>query len=337
MTDPVASQPAMPVERRRDLQHADEAGRRIAFSERAREKTAGIWLGLFFAMVSTVPRLTYALRPAFIRLAYFFSEKIRRNTACNGRRLCTDTSPGELRQFGLDVVGSFFDFVYDIGTSRGATRQQLAARVSSIAGTEHYLAARAEHRGAVLVTAHMGSFEVGLAALPVEEKAIHVVFKRDRLSGFERLRLQLRTQLNVTEAAIDDGWSVWLRLRDALMNNEVVAVQGDRVMPGQKGLCAQMSGGRMLLPTGPFKLALSAGSPVIPIFSNRTSDGRISISIHPPIQVTADQDGIERAVKEFAKILERAITTAPRQWLVLEPAFVPATESNQISKDVLPL
>jgi phosphatidylinositol dimannoside acyltransferase len=193
--------------------------------------------------------------------------------------------------------------------------------VHSIEGAQAYLEARSPHRGAVLLTAHMGSFEAGLAALPIAEKRVHVVFKRDRLEGFERLRKTLREQLNVIEAPIDDGWAVWMRLREALLNDEVVAVQGDRIMPGQKGLRVPLLNGTIELPTGPFKLALSADSPVIPIFSVRNPDGTVRILIREPIQVSSAGDGIETAVRCFATSLAKQLADYPEQWLVLDTAF----------------
>ena len=167
----------------------------------------------------------------------------------------------------------------------------------------------------------MGSFEVGLAALPMQEKRVHVVFKRDRLAGFEKLRRSLREQLNVVEAPIDDGLAGWMRLRDALMNDEVIAVQGDRVMPGQKGVSTPLLGGTILLPSGPFKLALAAGAPVIPIFSVRQKDGRVRIQIYDAIEITDQPDGIEFAIRSFTKTLTIQLNEHPEQWLVLDAAF----------------
>ncbi len=308
---------AVPTEQRRTTIGAISPG----FNQRFGDRAAVFWLAVFFKLVSLTPRLVYALRPLFVRLAYWFSHKIRRSTTANCSRLLGESAKLRSAVFGRRVVGSFYDFVYDIGTCMKCTREQLAGRVEAVRGAEEYLSARADRRGAVLLTAHMGAFEVGLAALPMAEKKIHVVFKRDRVDGFEKLRLKLRQSLNVSEAAVDDGMAVWMRLREALLNDEVVAVQGDRVMPGQKGLRVPLLGGSVLLPTGPFKLALAAGSPVIPIFSIRRPGGSVLIQIHPAIHVDNRECGIEQAVGEFAKILARVLGEFPEQWLVLEPAF----------------
>jgi KDO2-lipid IV(A) lauroyltransferase len=281
------------------------------------DRCAVFWLSILFSLTAAAPGVVRAFRPIFIRLAYVFSPKIRHNTRANAACLGIENTG----VFGLAVVGSFYDFVCDIGQSAGKTRQQMAARVHSVEGAQDYLDARAAGRGALLITAHMGSFEAGLAALPIAERKVHVVFKRDRLAGFEKLRRNLREQLNVTEAPIDDGWPVWMRLREALLNNEVVAVQGDRVMPGQKGLRVPLASGTIELPTGPFKLALSANAPVIPIFSVRQPDGTVKIVIQPAIEVNHTSDGIEQALRSFARSLTQQLASHPEQWLVLDAAF----------------
>jgi lauroyl/myristoyl acyltransferase len=283
-----------------------------------RRRCAGAWLRLFFRIVGLSPAFAAAARPVFVFLAFSFSPRIRRATAVNAARLLDHPDEKTKRLFGRRVVGSFYDFVCDVGATLHSTREQLAARIESVTGTESYHAARAAGRGAVLVTAHMGSFEKGLVALPIQEKRIHVVFKRDKIGGFEKLRTELRKRLNVAESPVDDGWGVWVRLREALQNDEVVAVQGDRVLPGQKGIPVAILGGTLLLPTGPFKLAASAGSPVMPIFSTRSPDGRIAIRIEPAI----DPTDVDAAVRLFGACLERQLRTHADQWLVLDPAFL---------------
>jgi lauroyl/myristoyl acyltransferase len=291
---------------------------------RCRARAAAFWLMVLFRLIAAAPWLARWAKPLFVRLAFTFSRKIRTNTDANARRIFgEDLTARQRRQFGLRVAGSFYDFVSDIGQSLRATRQQLAGRIESAEGHDRYRQARDLHKGAVILTAHMGSFEVGLVALSqAEANRIHVVFKRDQVGAFERLRTRLRRRLNVAEAPIDDGWPVWMRLREALLNDEVIAIQGDRVMPGQKGVRVPLLGGQVLLPTGPFKLALAAGSPVIPIFSIRTASGKVRIFIEDAIHPSADPDGIEQAARQFAGILAKYVARYPDQWLVLDQAFV---------------
>ncbi len=267
-------------------------------------------LALLFRLTDAAPGLVRVARPLFIRLAWLASPPVRRATAANGARLAPTVAP---RTFGLAVLGHFYDFVADVG--RGTADGEAAAPPEDVAA---YRAARAAGRGAVLITAHMGSFEVGLAALAAEEKRVHVVFKRDAVPAFDRLRRRLRNQIGVVEAPVDDGsLAGWMRLREALLRDEVVVIQGDRLLPGQKGLDAEVLGGHLALPTGPFKLAMSAGAPVVPLFSIRQPDGRVTIRIRPAINVT----DVPTSLAQYAAELAAQLEAHPTQWLVLHPAF----------------
>jgi phosphatidylinositol dimannoside acyltransferase len=294
----------------------------LSWPERGRAACAAFWLSALFRLTAAAPALVWAVRPLFVRLAFLFSGKIRRNTDANARQIFGPlVSAKQRRDYGLGVVRSFYDFVCDIGRSLRQTREQLQSRIESAEGESEYHATRLAKKGAILLTAHMGSFEVGMVALTAHEKRIHVVFKRDQVGSFERLRTQLRKRLNVLEAPIDDGYAVWVALRSALLNDEVVAIQGDRVMPGQKGVAVPFLHGHLLLPTGPFKLALASGAPVIPIFSIRSSRGGINIHLEPAITVSNESDGIEQALRQFADCLAKYVARYPNQWLVLDKAF----------------
>lgn len=264
------------------------------------------------------------------------SRALREGTQKNAGRIFGPGTPaGRRERFSRDVVGNFFDFVYDVGRTRRMSREELMGLVESIQGHQRYLDLRAEGKGAIVVTAHMGSFEAGLAALLEHERQpIHVVFKRDERSRFEQIRRSLRERLGVHEAAIDDGWTIWMRLRDALAANHVVTLQGDRVMPGQKGQAVKFLHGHLLLPTGPIKLAIASGSPLVPIFSIRVPGGRIRIHVEEPIRVdpaAEPVDGVHPALLQFAAVLERYVAAYPEQWLLLQPAFVEDTVAGVVA------
>ncbi len=255
-----------------------------------------------------------------------FSSKVRAATFANARRILgSEISNARCKTFAKDVVGNFFDFVLDVGRSSAMTSAQLHQQIESVEGRDTYVAHRKQGGGAIIATAHMGSFEVGLAALVDVEQHIHVVFKRDSQDGFESIRRALRTTLGVHEAAIDDGWETWMRLRDALESNQVVVMQVDRAMPGQKSQAVRILGGHVLLPLGPIKLAQISRSPIVPVFTVRTRNGRCRVMAEAPIFVDPDAtliEGVHPALLQLAKVIEKYVALYPEQWLVLDPAFV---------------
>jgi len=282
------------------------------------------WLRLFFRLTAIAPRWVRTLKPVFVRLAWWFAPSIRRGTDANARRIFDDALDSrQRRHFSLAVIGYFYDFVFDVGRSLRATREELSARIASVEGHDKYVAARSARSGAILLTAHMGSFELGIVALRQMNERVHVVFRRDRIDGFERLRSAMHQRLGVVEAALDDTWTVWLRLRDALRADEVVAIQGDRVMPGQNGVEMPFLRGHLLLPSGPVKLASASGAPIIPVFTVRAPDGRVRIFVEDAINVPhpLDERAMDEAMRKIAHVLEKYVRAYPEQWLVLAPAF----------------
>lgn len=302
---------------------------------RFRTLCAEFWLNYFFWFAGHAPRYCAWSKWLHLGFALRHSRVINESTRLNALRIFgPGATPERCRQFTRDVVSNFFDFVYDVGRTRRMSRQQIMTLVESIEGHERYTRVRSLGKGAIVVTAHMGSFEAGMAALlEHESKPIHVVFKRDERSRFEQIRRSMRERLGIQEAAIDEGWTIWMRLRDALAADHVVNLQGDRVMPGQKGQAVKFLHGHLLLPTGPIKLALASGAPLVPIFSIRTPDGRVRIQIEEPIWVdpaAAELDGVHPALPQFAAILERYVKAYPEQWLLLQPAFVEDSDVREV-------
>jgi KDO2-lipid IV(A) lauroyltransferase len=285
-----------------------------------RQRVAAFWLDALFRAAGS-PAITRAFRPIVLAAAPRISRRIRHSTAANARRIFgPDLTPARQREFTRGVVASFYDFVCDVGQTTHLTRDQLIAQIESVQGKANYQAACATGKGIIVATAHMGSFEAGAAALLDRGQKIHVVFKRDP-TRFEQVRSSLRNRLGIIEGAVDDGWTLWLRLREALQRGEVVMLQADRVMPGQKGAKVPFLHGHLLLPMSPVKLALASGAPIVPIFAIRMSDGRIRIRIESPITVDPSDDEIHPALLRFAGVLEKYVRAYPEQWLLLEPAF----------------
>ncbi len=264
------------------------------------------------------------MRPVFVRLTTAASKHIQRVAALNARRIYRpQLSDLECLRFARRVTGNFYDFVADVGLALRWTPERMLQQVQSIDGHEKYVAARALKRGAIVVTAHMGSFEVGLAALRNMEPRVHVVFRRDAGDRFDEIRQVLRQRLGVIEAPVEDGWGLWMRLRDCLMADDVVVIQGDRVLPGQKGQRVPFLGNHMILPTGPVKLAAASGAPIIPVFSVRQHDGKMKLIVEDAIDV---QSPGEDPMLRLAKVLEKHVAANAEQWLVLQPAFCEDTE-----------
>jgi lauroyl/myristoyl acyltransferase len=284
-------------------------------------KAADFWLRLLFWLGREQPWVLSLGKHIFLATAWLLARQTRQNLLANAARLRgSQSSRNDRKRLAEATLANFYDFVCDIPRSANMSQAQLLARIQNVEGETAYRALRNSGGGAIVLTAHMGSFEVGMAGLRQYEPKVHVLFRRDSQNLFEQSRTALRARLGVDEAPVDEGLGIWMRLRDALLANEVVCIQGDRVMPGQRGQPMPVLGGHILLPTGPFKLALLTGAPIVPIFSTRLPGGGINLFIEPPIYVRTNSD-VETGIRAAAAVLERYLRRHPEQWLVLHRAW----------------
>ena len=285
------------------------------------------WL---FGLAGRAPWVLRAIRPIATCLVVIASSAVRTGTAVNARRIFPRLlSRREERAFATKVVGNFYDFVLDVAKFRSASAADLRTHIDGTDGLDAYNACRKSKRGAILVTAHMGSFEVGLAALVGAEPTVHVVYKRDAFAAFDTMREQLRTRLGAGGIAIDDGWPSLFAMRTALERDEVVVVQGDRAMPGQRCQHVPFLGGHLALPLGPVTLSRIVGSPIVPVFTVRTGRDRFRVHLLPPIEYDPNEreipdtaTSIDPTLRRIAVAIEQFVARYPEQWLVLSPAFV---------------
>jgi lauroyl/myristoyl acyltransferase len=271
------------------------------------------------------PWLARILRPVGVEAAWQCARETRRNLLLNAAHLLGELSrPRQRAALGRQVLRRVVDFIADMAQAPRMSDAELSVRISDVLNIDSYREARALGRGVIVITAHFGSFELGLFELRRHERQVHVVFQRDTLRQFETLRRDVRRRFGVHEAPVDDGLTTWMNMREALQRDEVVLMQADRVMPGQAGIAVPFFDGTMRVPAGPVKLAIATGAPIVPIFARREADGRVRIVIEPPMLLSrADQSpaGIEAALRRVAACIERHVRSNPEQWMALHRAW----------------
>jgi KDO2-lipid IV(A) lauroyltransferase len=175
-------------------------------------------------------------------------------------------------------------------------------------------------RGFIMVTAHLGAWEVG-SMLPAsrEGRRIHVVREAEtdpRAQRFiEGLIRSCGGDLYTTHFAEDPRLGV--DLLDALRQGEIVALQGDRPRAGGRTVETRLFDRPFALPVGLAALARAAGAPIVPVFVFREGRLRYRCVLRPAIEVAQSADrrrDLGEALGRFAADLETAIRREPHQW-----------------------
>ena len=190
----------------------------------------------------------------------------------------------------------------------------------SIEGEEIWRQLTGSDAGAILVTAHIGHWDLG-SMVPAERggRQVHVVREREmdpraqeflerHLAGAEGGSVRFHF------AGLGDH-ALGIELLRALRDGHWVALQSDRPRTGARTVEVTLFGRRYELPAGPLVLARSAGVPIVPIFLFREGRLRARAVVRPPIRV-AKRGSREPLVeaRRVAEELEWAIAREPHQW-----------------------
>lgn len=190
--------------------------------------------------------------------------------------------------------------------------------VTQQVGTERLVSLHGTGRGAILLTAHVGNFEVGGILLREIGLDLGVVYQKDPSPVVERHRAEARVRIGVKSFPVTTTLSFVPVLR-ALEEGTFVAIQGDRDYSGT-GKRLPFFGRSASFPVGPFKLAAAAGVPLLPVFVLRGADGKYRTVVEEPIRVASPAGRAARqaaelaALERFVGVLERTIREVPDQW-----------------------
>lgn len=196
------------------------------------------------------------------------------------------------------------------------------ALFDTLEGLERLDAAIAEQRGAILLTAHAGNYELGGLLLRARGLQIHTVYKRDRFAAVERLRERLRAQGGVIGVPVDGVGFSTLPLVKLLREGRLVGMQGDRDF-SLNGVPVSFFGREVPFPRGPWELAAMTGAPVVPSFFFADEAGRFHARFGEPIHICGERGArraaIEEGLRAYVADLEALIRRHPSQWYCFYP------------------
>jgi predicted LPLAT superfamily acyltransferase len=186
------------------------------------------------------------------------------------------------------------------------------------------VSALAGKKGAILLGAHIGNWELAGNLLSDRIKAdIYYVMVDAEKSDVRSVSKQALAQRRIKPIPVGQGGlELVLSVRNALQNNGLVCMHGDRTI-GQKGppKGAQHSflGENVTFPTGPFAIAASTGTPIIPIVVTKRGMSKYIFKAYAPMQfdgVTAENRDkyIFTAMERYVGILEQVAKEHPLQW-----------------------
>jgi predicted LPLAT superfamily acyltransferase len=183
---------------------------------------------------------------------------------------------------------------------------------------EEYL--RQMDRGGLLISGHIGNWEIAGQLLNRLEKNVNIILfdaEHEQIKGYLS---DVLTNRRVNFIIIREDYSHLEEIKQAFGRHEIVAMHGDRFIEGNKVLAVDFLGKPAPFPTGPVNLAARFGVPVSYVFAVKETRKHYHFYATPLrlVEFTTNLRKRElilrEAVEAYVSALERVVRRYPLQW-----------------------
>ncbi|WP_238386602.1 LpxL/LpxP family acyltransferase [Chitinophaga rupis] len=182
-------------------------------------------------------------------------------------------------------------------------------------GEHHLRQLIAAGKGGILLSAHLGNWEVAGHLFKRLETRINIVMFDGEHERIKQYLSSVTGERNVNVIVIKDDLSHIYAINDALSNNELVCMHADRFLEGNKTETALFLGSNARFPAGPFLLAATFRVPVSLVFAFKESATHYHLFATPPREYHGRRkQGVQEAVQDFVHVMEEKVRQYPEQW-----------------------
>ena len=252
------------------------------------------------------------------RIYLVFGRSRRRILLANLATAFPEESPRKIGRIARDCAENFGEMLMDLLASSELSREKVLARVT-VVGEEHLRAARDRGRGVFLLSAHLGSWEIGaLRAGLLGEPIASVVRPLDNLL-LEQELFRRRTRFGNRLIQKRDAAREILH---AMRANQTVAILVDQNVQAEEAVFVPFFGRLAATTPSLALLQLKTDAAVVPVFTWPLGGGRYRLEFERPIlsddfgAPDADRgERVRRATALYMAITENAIRRNPAAWL----------------------
>jgi len=183
-------------------------------------------------------------------------------------------------------------------------------------GEENLRKITALNKGGLLLSAHLGNWEIAGHLLKRLDTKINVVMYDGEHQQIKRYMEGVTGKRNMKVIVIKEDLSHIYAISEALKNNELVCMHADRFIKGNKTMTTSFLGSAALFPAGPFVLAATFKVPLAFVFAFKET----SFHYHLYASDVKLYDGMgkeammQQLLNEFAAAMEEKARLYPEQW-----------------------
>lgn len=182
-------------------------------------------------------------------------------------------------------------------------------------GEHHLREITAAGKGGIMLSAHLGNWEVAGHLFRRLETRINIVMFDGEHERIKKYLSSVTGERNVNIIVIKDDLSHIYAINEALSNQELVCMHADRFLEGNKTVTASFLGADARFPAGPFLLAATFRVPVSLVFAFKETSSHYHLYATQPREYHGRRrQGVETAVQDFVHELEAMVKKYPEQW-----------------------
>jgi predicted LPLAT superfamily acyltransferase len=183
-------------------------------------------------------------------------------------------------------------------------------------GEDHLREIVALQRGGLLLSAHLGNWEIAGHLLKRLDTRINLVMFDGEHQQIKEYIAAVTGKRNVNVILIKNDLSHIYAISDAFRNNELVCMHADRFIKGNKTLTSEFLGEAARFPMGPFVLAAKFKVPVSFVFAMKETPLHYhffasKIKDYTPL---SKEMLMQEMLNDFVGEMERMVKQYPEQW-----------------------
>lgn len=265
-------------------------------------------------------RLGYFCASILAGVAYFMGGTRRRFLFQNLTHVMGTSAPGqEIAVMARSSFRNHFKYYYELLRLPHMETSELSRRVH-LEGIGHLQRAVRAKKGVVLISPHMGNWDLMGAALSAQFGRTYSVAERLRPKRVYDWFTATRAAMGIE--IVPEGGAA-RRICRVLSQGGIVGLVCDRDLRGS-GVPVSFFGATTTMPRGPVALALRTGAAIVPAFCTRQRDDTLTVDIWAPIKlrVTGERDrDVAVNTQKIADCFQMAIGKDPSQWFVMQPVW----------------
>ena len=246
-------------------------------------------------------------------LLYFLAVPKRRIVRRNLRFCLLESAPQQIQSMTKQIFQHFGITILELLQMIYFSKQDLISKVS-VENIEILIEALAKQKGVVLITAHLGNYEIAAQTIPcLLGMQMSSVAKKMRNVRLNRLIHNIRTRFG-NKVIYKKG--ALPQMMHTLRQGAIVTIMMD-ISRRFDGVEVNFFDRRATATPAAALLGLRCKSPIIPAFCHRTPTGKLIVQIEPPIEIRRSNDlrsDLKFNTQLITDRVERAVRSYPEQW-----------------------